>query len=392
MRRTRVVGWHFLLWASCILSAVSAQPPSNIFERQSTCADPSFSPCTQAGVPSGFCCGASQNCILLAAATTVLCCPDSATCDTIQPITCDITQQNATLHPNNALKTTALGSQMETCGGQCCPFGYSCNSQDLCDKNADQSVPPPAASTSATPSTTAPFLSPTSLSPSSASAASLTPTGSSQALTSVVPNTASCQKTCNRFPTGAILVGFFPGMFLGAVLTAAALWCASRRHGPLRRRSTSSSFGNTISEPQPFTDMRSDFLRKPPQTPSTLVDTAPARQSTIKRVRSLFRKSVNSDNGSPMMSTDPTVPVPPLIHKHLVGLSQHTHVPARPVTPPLQREPSYEDISIFADGNTASALRAGNRNDRLMRASHQTTFTDMMEQTGLAGVTKGQRK
>ncbi|RQM06907.1 hypothetical protein DH86_00000039, partial [Scytalidium sp. 3C] len=125
-------------------------------------------------------------------------------------------------------------------------------------------------------------------------------------------------------------------------------------------------------------------------TPSTLVDTAPARQSTIKRVRSLFRKSVNSDNGSPMMSTDPTVPVPPLIHKHLVGLSQHTHVPARPVTPPLQREPSYEDISIFADGNTASALRAGNRNDRLMRASHQTTFTDMMEQTGLAGVTKGQ--
>ena len=74
---------------------------------------------------------------------------------------------------------------------------------------------------------------------------------------------------------------------------------------------------------------------------------------------------------------------------------------ARPVTPVLQREPSYEDINIFADGDTASALRerenhgkggglaARNFDDR---NSHQTTFSDMMERSGLAGLQKGQRK
>ena len=67
----------------------------------------------------------------------------------------------------------------------------------------------------------------------------------------------------------------------------------------------------------------------------------------------------------------------------------------RPVTPHLQREPSYEDINIFADGDTASALRERERLDlggRTMRASQQTTFTDMMERSGLAGLQKGQRE
>jgi len=66
----------------------------------------------------------------------------------------------------------------------------------------------------------------------------------------------------------------------------------------------------------------------------------------------------------------------------------------RPITPHLQREPSYEDINIFADGDTASSLRERERLDvggRNLRASHQTTFTDMMERSGLAGLQKGQR-
>ena len=64
----------------------------------------------------------------------------------------------------------------------------------------------------------------------------------------------------------------------------------------------------------------------------------------------------------------------------------------RPVTPHLQREPSYEDINIFADGETASALRERDAGGRDLRASHQTTFTDMMERSGLAGLQKGQRE
>jgi hypothetical protein len=79
----------------------------------------------------------------------------------------------------------------------------------------------------------------------------------------------------------------------------------------------------------------------------------------------------------------------------------------RPVTPVLQREPSYENINIFADGDTASALRERERQNALhataasgglgpqefdSRQSHQTTFSDMMERSGLAGLQKGQRK
>jgi hypothetical protein len=66
----------------------------------------------------------------------------------------------------------------------------------------------------------------------------------------------------------------------------------------------------------------------------------------------------------------------------------------RPVTPILQREPSYEDINIFADGDTASALRENGLAgpSRNTRTSHQTTFSDMMEKSGLAGLQKGQRK
>lgn len=75
----------------------------------------------------------------------------------------------------------------------------------------------------------------------------------------------------------------------------------------------------------------------------------------------------------------------------------------RPVTPHLQREPSYEDINIFVGGETATALRAQagpggmhlgvpDRDDGdTGRRSHLTTFTDMMEESGLAGLKKGQR-
>jgi hypothetical protein len=76
----------------------------------------------------------------------------------------------------------------------------------------------------------------------------------------------------------------------------------------------------------------------------------------------------------------------------------------RPVTPTRQREPSYEDISIFTDGNTASSLRERERNNGNLgagfqggndvRASHQTTFSDMMDRSGVppAGLKKNSRE
>lgn len=61
----------------------------------------------------------------------------------------------------------------------------------------------------------------------------------------------------------------------------------------------------------------------------------------------------------------------------------------RPVTPALQREPSYENIDIFADGDTASALR---EREKRSDSQRMTTFSDMMEKSGLAGLQKGQRE
>jgi hypothetical protein len=93
-------------------------------------------------VPSDFCCGPSTACKPVAANTTLLCCPrdDKTNCATIEPISCDLTQQNFTLHPESALKTTALTEKLPACGARCCPFGYSCNSNKTCTKNANQQV------------------------------------------------------------------------------------------------------------------------------------------------------------------------------------------------------------------------------------------------------------
>ncbi len=81
----------------------------------------------------------------------------------------------------------------------------------------------------------------------------------------------------------------------------------------------------------------------------------------------------------------PTQPAPPMVE--IRG----------PVTPPMQREPSYENIDIFADRDTASSLRgvelaANNTPTNNVAVTRTTCFADMMEQSGLGGVNKGQRE
>lgn len=85
---------------------------SNFFDCGSASAD----------LPS-FCCGSGSHCIWLAANTTVLCCPDGASCNTIEPINCDGDLQN----PLAPIKTTVLDVKLGSCGnGRCCPHGYDC--------------------------------------------------------------------------------------------------------------------------------------------------------------------------------------------------------------------------------------------------------------------------
>lgn len=360
MRRLQTT--TLLLTALGLATSTAAQPAHNIFERATTCGDPNNTQCSQAGLPSNFCCAPSSDCVVLAANTTVLCCPTGSSCSTIKSVSCDITLQNVTAHPDISLMTTALTAVLPTCGNGCCPFGYSCNTAQDCVLNADQNIAPTLSSASSTTST-----------------ASSSATGASTSVTPVTNECPPSATSCSKFPITAIVVGFFPGLLLGVLLSVASV-CLLGARGKRKavRRHSGSSFGN-ISDPQPQSDMRTDFLRKQPETPST-ANTMPSRQPTVQRVRSLFRKS--SATASLRQGSAPPVPELPALR------ASTAQDGGPPVTPVLQREPSYENINIFTDGDTASALREREKKNGPER---MTTFSDMMEKSGLAGLQKGQR-
>jgi hypothetical protein len=321
----------------------------NIFER-ATCPDPTYSQCSKTKLPDNFCCPAGATCIELAASTTLLCCPANSNCTKIQPLTCDIQKQNTTAFPQNILKTTALDVPLAKCGIGCCPFGFTCSADaSTCDINPSQDASP-----TSTPSSTV----------------SVVPVDST--------STPSRDSNCAKFPVAAVLAGFFPGLVLGVLLTIASVCALGAHRRSSSRRRSESSFGN-ISEPRPMatTDMRTDFLRKPLASPSTGMST---RSRSVQRVRSLFSKS---------HTTPDTIPEP----VPLAGGPMRHQEP--PVTPILQREPSYENINIFADSTTANSLKQATPPTAMRmgegRASGHTTFADMMESSGLAGLQKGQR-
>jgi hypothetical protein len=126
----------------CLATVATAQASHSLFERASPCLDSSYNQCLQAGLSSSFCCPPTSVCHPLASNTTVLCCLEGEDCSTIRVITCDISAQNKTLHPDNTLMTTALDVPLPICDGNCCPFGYTCTSIGNCVENADQNVDP----------------------------------------------------------------------------------------------------------------------------------------------------------------------------------------------------------------------------------------------------------
>ncbi|KAI1384712.1 uncharacterized protein F4822DRAFT_371302 [Hypoxylon trugodes] len=83
--------------------------------------------------PAGTCCEAPKQCLLFAANSTVVCCPDND-CSVIDPITCDITQQ---VFPADILTTIQKGN-LPRCGNQCCPWGFHCTESGDCEADADQ--------------------------------------------------------------------------------------------------------------------------------------------------------------------------------------------------------------------------------------------------------------
>lgn len=116
-----------------------------------------FSLCTNAPLPSSsnFTCPVGDSCLLLAGNSTVLCCPAGSTCSKILPVTCDLSEQDGSAHPDAVIKTTVFDVSMTTCGdGNCCPFGYTCDSSSECQLLLDQSQLPEGHDSDASSSST----------------------------------------------------------------------------------------------------------------------------------------------------------------------------------------------------------------------------------------------
>ncbi|KAL8991160.1 MAG: hypothetical protein Q9177_000363 [Variospora cf. flavescens] len=328
---------------TALSAAVDAAQAVGLLPRQaSTCSAAGLSPCNQAGIPSNFCCPSSTTCIPFNNNKSVICCPSGRDCKTISPLTCDLTAQNATLHPSNQLHSTDLTGSLQACGrNTCCPKGFSC-SNGQCVMQAAASSAKPTSSTAA--GTSKPASASASSTARSTSTASQTASAASQTSAGA---TATSEKRENKFPAAAVLAGFFPGLLLGALLTVAAIICIGRRRA--RREEKDGDFGSvaaTVSDPiyQDTSGFRTDFLRRESKTKYS---------NRTSRVRSLFSRSLtvkssNADN---------------------YARSVLPKTPENRRLPDVKREPSMESIKIYSPPN--GGLQRPN-----------TTFTEMMDTVG----------
>lgn len=177
---------------------------SSLLIRESQCSAGLLS--CPASLPDNFCCSQGTSCIPLAGNTTALCCPTGQTCEKIQPITCDVVQQDPTINESSPIKTTILFVPLAKCGANlCCPFGYSCVGGSQCQKNSDQTKRPDtttSSSSSAAPTSASPTsASPTSALPTSAASASSSPTSEEPSSTSDVPLVIAPVTTPTSLPT-----------------------------------------------------------------------------------------------------------------------------------------------------------------------------------------------
>ncbi|KAI1648569.1 uncharacterized protein F4817DRAFT_68905 [Daldinia loculata] len=214
-----------------------------------------YSPCDPPAPPD-FCCTIDTSCIVLAANTTVLCCPkaSSGNCQEINVIACNLDQQGAF----SSVQTTVKEGKLPTCGTGCCPWGYHCGPDDLCYMDEDQSKPPPilqsttnliidhpstGTSSSLKPIPTTFDTSVTSQNPSSSSShASLVTFASSSGDPSITVNADPADSSSSTLSTGEI-VGISLGAFFSIVLVALVVYFMHRT-----RKSTENSSDNEQSQ------------------------------------------------------------------------------------------------------------------------------------------------
>ncbi|KAK3941545.1 hypothetical protein QBC46DRAFT_353185 [Diplogelasinospora grovesii] len=312
------------IWAT---TTASAYPANDLllFGRQSSTCAATYSQCDVANFPNYFCCPTGQNCLNLAGNTTLLCCPSGADCSRIQPISCDITQQDGKKNPTAVIKTTALKGTLGHCGeGTCCPFGYSCTGDGQCQMNANQNAVPfqSGTGTGTTPTvSTSPSSSvSSSSSPSSTGTSSPDQTGGSATGGSGSSPTPSSETGgTNEGPAMPVIIGASVGAALFLLAAGLVAWVLMRKRKSDKRESSgggpnslkltrsTSSFGNIISNPiMAQNAMRTDFVRgaaAAPQIPpiqpryATAQTTATATAEPASVTGAFVRDSVDSADG-----------------------------------------------------------------------------------------------
>ncbi|OJJ56347.1 hypothetical protein ASPSYDRAFT_59680 [Aspergillus sydowii CBS 593.65] len=372
-------------------------------KRADTCPE-SSQKCNGAGLPDNFCCSSSSTCIGIDSGSSAICCPEGQDCSYIQPITCDVTKQNASLHPNNVIKTTRLDDDLPKCGKACCPFGYTCQGNFCAVDNTASSSTSSRTTKTISTSTSSESTSESSTehsTPSSTAAGAETTTDSaipiagdlssitavdsssiaeptstaSQYSAAPFNNVSETEDSCPAFPTNAVLAGFFPGSVFGAVAALILTVCIRRQrrnklppgekvHQSTFRKSTGTLIG--ISEPIPSDDssFRTDFLLSR-NSKRNSEGSRSVLQRSRSRVKSLFSVSPRP---SPAPAEDiPAVPPVPAV------------LPL-PVTPrQAQRQPSTESIRVYTPPgvfNTTGDLRPSPYPDQ---QRPNTTLTEILD-------------
>ncbi|KAJ5915806.1 hypothetical protein N7454_010947 [Penicillium verhagenii] len=371
-----------------------------IFPRSDACPT-SYDSCG-GNVPSDFCCPSTSTCLVLDNDTTALCCPSGSSCDYISPITCDIQEQNATAYPKASVKTTLLGDSLPTCGDECCPFGYTCENDNLCHMtNTTTTSTTTASSTSAPTTSTSTSVSTTTELSASGATFTAVSSGSSVSAASVnADSTSSSNSTtataCAAFPSKAVVAGFFPGVLFGAFAALLISTCirhrAEKKHlaeidqdtkASAHNWSSRSSSGAVLGISSPIASedasYRTDFLLRNPDSKRSSMSSRSMRSMmnrSSSRVRSLF------STGVPGLDKD----VPPL-----PTMATELPVQPAPVTPPRQREPSTESIKVYSPPavfmQSRRFLGPEPYPSRIARPS--TTFTDLVQAVGFNPETKG---
>ncbi|PLN84586.1 hypothetical protein BDW42DRAFT_162293 [Aspergillus taichungensis] len=381
----------YLLLAT-LSGTASSSPTGHLLAREAESCPKNYTKCSNDELPSSFCCPSSSTCVSLDNGSSAICCPKGETCEFIQPTGCDVRQQDVKEHPQSHIKTTRTDDRLPKCGDSCCPFGYTCQKDNVCvmDKaksSSSKTKTNTASETTTNTNTNTNTNTQTATTSSSHTVPIMDPTATAEtpdpSITSPSnPNSSAAQAAsqlsaaCPSYPSQAVAAGFFPGAIFGAIATLLTLFGIRKykvSHLPpgdkiaqhTQRSSSGTLLGISAPIPSDETSYRTDFLLHRPAAGTARRNSEGARsmlQRSRSRVKSLFGATPKITVSGP---DAPPMPVPV------------------PVTPQrvVARRPSTESIKVYTPPGVfagTSVLKPHAYPD----VRPNTTFSDMIDRVG----------